>query len=204
MDKAFYFTAMPKLLSFRTKKNMHDKTEMKSEFRDPTDRVAMINPDEFLEEAKNVHDHYQKMKCLISRDQSQPDRAINLIKDDFPTNFKNIFLEYQQWQKNKMESFLATAVEEGIVETGHSSQESEGSERARALADIKSRSYSTVASASKSRRHRQVKLESSESGSDHGKKTSPRAKKARQKLQPREKKETLQTRGSLPVVKLIT
>ncbi|XP_042307829.1 snRNA-activating protein complex subunit 1 isoform X2 [Sceloporus undulatus] len=196
-DKAFYFTAMPKLLSFRTKKNMHDKTEMKSKFRDPTDRVAMVNPEEFLEETKNVHEHYQQMKCLISRDQSQPDRAINLIKDDFPTNFMNIFLEYEQWQKNKMESFLATTVEEGTAKRGHSSQESEGSERARALADIKSRSYSTVASASKSRRHRQVKLESSESGSDHGKKTSPRAKKVGQKLQPRRKNETLKTRAML-------
>ncbi|XP_061468378.1 snRNA-activating protein complex subunit 1 [Rhineura floridana] len=193
MDKAFYFTAMPKFLSFRTKKNMHEKTEMKSEFRDPNDRVAMLSPDDFLEETKNVHDHYQKMKCLISVDQSQPDKALNLIKDDLVHNFKNIVLEYQQWQKNKMDPSLATM---GKEKEG-SSQKSEGSERARILDDIKSRSYSAVVQASKSRRHRQVKLESSVSGSEHGKSKSPKAKRTSKRLQPMRKKDTLQNKGML-------
>ncbi|XP_063003739.1 snRNA-activating protein complex subunit 1 [Elgaria multicarinata webbii] len=201
MDKAFFFTAMPKFLSFRTKKNMPNRIEMKSEFRDPSDRVAMLNPADFLEETKNVHDHYQKMKCLISMDQSQPDKALNLIKDDFIVNFKDIVLEYQRWQKNKVEPSLATMGEEVMNENEASSQESEGSGRARALADIKSRSYSAVAPASKSRRHRQVKLESSESGSDRGKTVSPRAKRARKRLQPLRKNETLRNRGTLQVIK---
>ena len=42
------------------------------------------------------------MKCLISTNQSEPDRAIDMIKDDFLASFKNIVLEYRQWQKNKM------------------------------------------------------------------------------------------------------
>uniref|UniRef100_A0A8C5SZB5 Small nuclear RNA activating complex polypeptide 1 n=1 Tax=Laticauda laticaudata TaxID=8630 RepID=A0A8C5SZB5_LATLA len=125
MDKAFYFTAMPKFLSFRTKKNMHTNTEMKREFRDPTDRVAMLCHENFLEETKNIHEHYKKMKCLISMDQSQPNKAISLIKDDFAAKFQDIILDYQQWQKKKM-----------------------GSGRAKTLAEIKSRSYSAVAQVS--------------------------------------------------------
>nr|XP_028596284.1 snRNA-activating protein complex subunit 1 isoform X1 [Podarcis muralis] len=196
MDRAFHFTAMPKFLSFRTKKNMQEKTETRSEFRDPDDRVAMLKPDDFLEEAKNIHDHYQKMKCLISEDQSQPDKALNLIKDDFIDNFKNIILEHQEWQKNKVEPALATVGEEATNDKEGPSLGTEGFERARALADIKSKSYSAVVQASKSRRHRQVKLESSES-TDRGKSKSPRAKKASKSLQLRRKKETLKSRGTL-------
>nr|XP_060610140.1 snRNA-activating protein complex subunit 1 isoform X2 [Anolis sagrei ordinatus] len=197
MDKAFYFTAMPKFLSFRTKKVTRDKVELKTEFSDPTDRVAMLNPAEFLEEMKNIHDHYQKMKCLISRDQSQPDKAIDLIKDDFPANFKSVVLEHQQWQKNKMESPLVTTDKEGTAEKEVSLQGLEGSERARALADIKSRSYSAVAAASKSRRHRQVQLESSAPRSDQRKTRSPRTERARQRVQPMRKIETQQSRAML-------
>ncbi|XP_007427270.1 snRNA-activating protein complex subunit 1 [Python bivittatus] len=197
MDKAFYFTAMPKFLSFRTKKNMHDKTEMKREFRDPTDRVAMLCQENSLEETKNIHEHYQRMKCLISMDQSQPDKAISLIKDDFIANFQDIILEYQHWQKKKLEPPLST-VSEGVRSRKEGcSQESEGSERAKALADIKSRSYSAVAQASKSRRHRQVKLESSELGSNHRKTRLLRDNRGRKCLQPAKKTQRLQHTGTL-------
>ncbi|XP_053141730.1 snRNA-activating protein complex subunit 1 isoform X3 [Hemicordylus capensis] len=199
VDKAFYFTAMPKLLSFRTKKNMDSSTETKQEFKGPDDRVAGLSTADCLEEMQNVHDHYQKMKCLISMDQSQPDKALNLIKDDFVTNFRDIISEYQQWQKNKVESPFITAGEEAMKAKEGSSRESEGSERARALADIKFKSYSAVAQASKSRRHRQVKLESSEYESDHRK--SPRGKRARKRLQPVRRKETQQNRGALQAIK---
>ncbi|XP_078239880.1 snRNA-activating protein complex subunit 1 [Pogona vitticeps] len=201
IDKAFYFTAMPKFLSFRTKKKMNNSVEMTGEFRDPTDRVSMLSPAEFLEETRNVHEHYQKMKCLISTNQSEPDRAIDMIKDDFLASFKNIVLEYRQWQKNKMYPSLAAMHEEVRNEEEGSSQDSEGAGRARLLADIKSRSYSTVAQTSKSRRHRQIKLESSESGSDHGKTTSPRAKKARKTPQPTQRTETVQKRGLLQSIR---
>lgn len=35
-------------------------------------------------------------------DQSQPDKAISLIKDDFAAKFQDIIQDYQQWQKKKM------------------------------------------------------------------------------------------------------
>ncbi|ETE64110.1 snRNA-activating protein complex subunit 1, partial [Ophiophagus hannah] len=109
MDKAFYFTAVPKF------------------------------------ETKNIHEHYKRMKCLISMDQSQPDKAISLIKDDFAAKFQDIILDYQQWQKKKMESPLSTVGDEMRNRKEGCSQESEGSGRAKTLAEIKSRSYSAVA-----------------------------------------------------------
>lgn len=50
----------------------------------------------------NIHDHYQKMKCVISADKSQPDKALSLIKDDFVVTLKDITLEHQEWQQNRM------------------------------------------------------------------------------------------------------
>ncbi|XP_039175389.1 snRNA-activating protein complex subunit 1 [Crotalus tigris] len=199
MDKAFYFTAMPKFLSFRTKKNMHENTEMKREFIDPTDRVAMLCHENFLEETKNIHEHYQRMKCLISKDKSQPDKTISLIKDDFITKFQDTILDYQQWQKKKMESPLSTVGDEMRNRKEGCSQESEGSGRAKTLADIKARSYSSVAQASKSRRHRQVKLESSELGSNRGKTRLPMDRRVRKCLPTAKKAEHLQNRGRLLV-----
>ena len=136
------------------------------------------------------------MKCLISTNQSEPDKAIDMIKDDFLDSFKNIVLEYRQWQQNKMEPSLAAMQEATSNEKEGSSQDSKGAGRAKVLADIKSRSYSTVAQTSKSRRHRQIKLESAESGSDHGKTTSPRARKGQKMLQSRQMG-TVQNKGLL-------
>lgn len=50
----------------------------------------------------NIHEHYQKMKCVISADKSQPDKALSLIKDEFVVNLKDITLEHQEWQQNRL------------------------------------------------------------------------------------------------------
>uniref|UniRef100_A0A8C6ZVF7 Small nuclear RNA activating complex polypeptide 1 n=1 Tax=Nothoprocta perdicaria TaxID=30464 RepID=A0A8C6ZVF7_NOTPE len=138
--RAFHFTAMPKLLNYRTKKKIQEN-EFKEEFKDPSNRVNSLITNDVLEELMNIHEHYQKMKCVISADKSQPDKALSLIKDDFVVNLKDITLEYQEWQQKRVVGY-----------TDH------------------------YAVASKSRRHRQVKLESSDSGSDYGKSQS-RSKK---------------------------
>lgn len=36
-----------------------------------------------LEEMMNVHDHYQRIKHVISADKPNPEKSLNLIKDDF-------------------------------------------------------------------------------------------------------------------------
>ncbi|XP_001511006.2 snRNA-activating protein complex subunit 1 isoform X2 [Ornithorhynchus anatinus] len=163
LEKAFHFTAMPKPLSYRIKRKM-PSTEFKEEFKEPQDRVTKLITSDVLEEMLNVHDHYQKMKCAISAEKSKPDRALDLIKNDFVGDVRSVVLEHQQWLQDRKKSASATRGSVDVTdETEGSSQESEGSERAKALAKIKSKSYSAVAQASKSRRHRQVRLESSDS-----------------------------------------
>ncbi|KAL8168799.1 UNVERIFIED_CONTAM: hypothetical protein K2H54_017439, partial [Gekko kuhli] len=199
MDRAFYFTAMPKLLNFRAKRASQDTDEIKKEFKDLSDRVTELATDDVLEELENVHKHYQKMKCLISMDKSRPDKALDLIKDDFVVSFNNMILEHQQWQKDRLEPSLMSrrkeVTNEGTSDKEGTSQESEASERARILASIKAKSYSTVAQVSKSRRHRQVSLESAASGSDHRVTKSPRAEKTNPRLQPVTKRESLRNTG---------
>ncbi|GAB5572923.1 snRNA-activating protein complex subunit 1 isoform X2 [Prionailurus iriomotensis] len=167
LDKAFHFTAMPKLLSYRMKKKIQ-RAEVTEEFKDPNDRVMKLITSDVLEEMLNVHDHYQNMKHIISGDKSNPDKALSLIKDDFFDNIKNIVLEHQQWHKDRKNPSLKSKVKDGEENREGNSQESQRCERAESLARIKSKAFSVVVQASKSRRHRQVKLDSSDSDSASG------------------------------------
>ncbi|KAM9291241.1 snRNA-activating protein complex subunit 1 isoform 2-T2 [Morus bassanus] len=153
-------------------------------------------------ELMNIHDHYQKMKCVISADKSQPDKALSLIKDDFVVTLKDITLEHHEWQQNRMKLFLNAKETDEISNKKDEGAllESEGSERANALARIKYRSYSAVVEASKSRRHRQVKLESSESGSSYGKSPN-RSKKNSRRSQPARRRDSLEIKGEMQVAK---
>ncbi|XP_019606345.1 snRNA-activating protein complex subunit 1 [Rhinolophus sinicus] len=167
LDKAFHFTAMPKLLSYRMKKKIQ-RAEVTEEFKDPNDRVMKLITSDVLEEMLNVHDHYQNMKHIISVDKSNPDKALSLIKDDFFDNIKNIVLEHQQWHKDRKNPSLKSKVKDGEDKREGKSQESERCERAESLAKIKSKAFSVVVQASKSRRHRQVRVDSSDSDSASG------------------------------------
>ncbi|XP_004597706.2 snRNA-activating protein complex subunit 1 [Ochotona princeps] len=185
LEKAFHFTAMPKLLSYRMKKKIQ-RTEVTEEFKDTADRVMKLITSDVLEEMLNVHDHYQKMKQKISADKSKPDKALSLIKDDFFDSIKNIVLEHQQWQEDRKNPPLKT--KDGEEKRQEHSQESEGCERAKSLAKIKSRAFSFVVQASKSRRHRQVRLDSSDSDSASNKGQNEAVKRKR-------RKETLKSAG---------
>ncbi|NWW18549.1 SNPC1 protein, partial [Falcunculus frontatus] len=198
LARAFHFTAMPKLLSYRTKKKI-EENYFKEEFKDPSNRVNSLITNDVLEELMNIHDHYQKMKCVISADKSQPDKALSLIKDDFVVNLKDITLEHQEWQQNRRvgstNHYAVVTSQVGIrFFSDWTLVSMQGSERANALARIKYRSYSAVVEASKSRRHRQVQLESSEAGSSCGKSPS-RSKKISRRPQP------AQRRGEMQVAK---
>ncbi|XP_037359370.1 snRNA-activating protein complex subunit 1 [Talpa occidentalis] len=187
VDRAFHYTAMPKLLSYRMKKKIQ-RTEVTEEFKDPNDRVMKLITSDVLEEMLNVHDHYQNMKHIISADKSNPDKALSLIKDDFFDNIKNIVLEHQQWHKDRKNPSLKSKVKDGEEKRDKNSQKSERCERAESLAKIKSKAFSVVVQASKSRRHRQVKLDSSDSDSASGQGQTKASRKKRNK-------ETLKSAG---------
>ncbi|XP_049626404.1 snRNA-activating protein complex subunit 1 [Suncus etruscus] len=188
LDKAFHYTAMPKLLSYRMKQKVQ-RLEVTEEFKDPNDRVMKLITADALEEMLNVHDHYQNMKNVISADKSEPGRALNLIKDDFFDNIKNTVLDYKQWQADRKNPTLKfKKVNDDEEKREGDSGESERCERAEVLAKIKSKAFSVVAQASKSRRHRQVKLDSSDSDSASGQGPKATRKKRNEEASPSAKK----------------
>ncbi|XP_006096090.1 snRNA-activating protein complex subunit 1 isoform X1 [Myotis lucifugus] len=179
LDKAFHFTAMPKLLSFRMKKKVQ-RTPVTEEFKEPNDRVMKLITSDVLEEMLNVHDLYQNMKHVISADKSNPNKTLSLVKDDFFDNIKTIILEHQQWHKDRKNPSLKLKGKDEEEKREGNSQESESCERAASLAKIKSKAFAVVVQASKSRRHRQVRLDSSDSDSASGQAT--REKRNKQTL----------------------
>uniref|UniRef100_A0A8C3KMF7 Small nuclear RNA activating complex polypeptide 1 n=1 Tax=Calidris pygmaea TaxID=425635 RepID=A0A8C3KMF7_9CHAR len=183
LARAFHFTAMPKLLNYRTKRKIQEN-EFKEEFKDPSNRVNTLITNDVLEELMNIHDHYQKMKCVISADKSQPDKALSLIKDEFVITLKDITLEHQEWQQKRMKLMpLVLADLWHTVIHGCS-----------ILAFLHHSCVCFGSKASKSRRHRQVKLESSESGSNYGKSPS-RSKKNSRRPQPARTRDAVEIKG---------
>ncbi|XP_055292639.1 snRNA-activating protein complex subunit 1 isoform X2 [Moschus berezovskii] len=196
LDRAFHFTAMPKLLSYRMKKKMQ-RAEITEEFKDPNDRVLKLITSDVLEEMMNVHDHYQRMKRVISADKSNPEKSLNLIKDDFFDNIKDIVLEHQQWHKDRKNPPLKLKVKGGEEKSERNSQHSERCERAESLAKIKSKAFSVVVQASKSRRHRQVKVDFSDSESGQVQTKTTRKRRNKETLKPAGRKVSSRDRGDM-------
>ncbi|XP_031212554.1 snRNA-activating protein complex subunit 1 [Mastomys coucha] len=199
LDRAFHFTAMPKLLSCRMKKKVQ-QTEVTQKFKDPNDRVMKLITSDVIEEMLNVHDHYQNMKHAISADKSMPDKALSLVKEDFFDNIKNIVLEHQEWHKERKNPSLKPKLKDGEENSEGTSEELERCERAMSLAKIKAKAFSAVAQVSKSRRHRQSKLDSSDSDSGSGQVQGKAAKRkrARQPAEPAGRKRSSRGKGNAP------
>ncbi|XP_067274591.1 snRNA-activating protein complex subunit 1a isoform X2 [Pseudorasbora parva] len=149
--KAFYFTAMPKKLTFEASERVqHNVNE---EFRARKDRVAELASFEMLEEIANIHGHYERLK-KSSMPTSSGVTLLNLTDLLRKSTF-----EYQQWQ----DKIAAAKDNESKKET---TQKSESSSRADLLAAIKSKSYGHVSKGRKSRRHRKLEMVASGSGTD--------------------------------------
>ncbi|XP_067848014.1 snRNA-activating protein complex subunit 1b [Heptranchias perlo] len=172
-DKAFHFTAMPKLLVYNKKRRPIPNDAVNENFREKSNLVSELITVDVLEELMNVHEHYQTMKRMISANKTQLDKALSLIRGDFVSELKNITVEFQQWQVNKI---IKLSDQPGTsVSEDDKPKDEKGAERAQTLAEIKSKSYNFAVKAIRSRRHRQVKVESTRSGSDWAKvKKSPR------------------------------
>ncbi|XP_069772364.1 snRNA-activating protein complex subunit 1b [Narcine bancroftii] len=157
-DKAFHFTAMPTLLTFNKKRKKKPNDAVNENFREKSNLVSELISTEALEELTNVHEHYQAMKQVISANKTQLDKALSLIRGNFVSDLKDIALKFQQWQENKN---LNLTDRSGIpVSEDDEPKDQKGSKRAQTLAEIKSKSYNSAVKVSRSRRHRQIKLES--------------------------------------------
>ncbi|RXM95251.1 Synaptotagmin-16 [Acipenser ruthenus] len=73
--------------------------------------VLELEPRSNMSEITNVHEHYQKMKCAISSDKTQPDKALSLIKQDLVSDLRNFALDFHEWQENRKSSVRAQMLE---------------------------------------------------------------------------------------------
>ncbi|KAJ8341310.1 hypothetical protein SKAU_G00336010 [Synaphobranchus kaupii] len=163
-DKAVFFAAMPKPLSFQVKRK--PKRHLVCEaFRDRPARVKDLITTETLEEISNVQEHYEKVKATITASSGQSDTAISLINKDLGACLQDTVMTYQNWLDEvtgkRTDSGDAADPGEGTSKQGDSSR------RAELLASIKSKSYGQLTEASKSRRHRQVEMDMFASETKH-------------------------------------
>ncbi|XP_041721547.1 snRNA-activating protein complex subunit 1a isoform X1 [Coregonus clupeaformis] len=156
-ENAVLYTAMPQMLTFRVKKKpQHHK--VCEEFRDRPERVKDLISTDMLQEVANIQGHYERLKASVLERSS-----IAVTQQDLPARLHSCVLEFLHWQdrhEDRGDADLLVAAEE-------KAQQVESSNRAQLLASIKTKSYGHLAEASKSRRHRQVEMDASISGTDH-------------------------------------
>uniref|UniRef100_UPI0037E987F2 snRNA-activating protein complex subunit 1b n=1 Tax=Semicossyphus pulcher TaxID=241346 RepID=UPI0037E987F2 len=150
--KAFHFTAMPTLLTFR-KKRKADKSPLCEEFMERACRPQELINIELLEELSNIHGLYEKLKTSAALTPGESGSSVNLIQKDLVPQLRSTVVDFYKWQQKKDGN-----LEEEDSGEGTSSQQ-ESSKRAELLASIKSKAYGEAAEAAKSRRHRQVEVD---------------------------------------------
>lgn len=152
-EKLVHFTAAPVLLSYRQKKDKKVKkqTEFNKEFLGRTSRPMDLISSELLEEMSNVHHTYKKLKLSVP-DVSQNSES-NRTRQDLVSRLEGAVLQFSQWQKGEMERDVTT-------EDESPSGQQESSKRARLLSHIKTKAFQSATQANKSRRHRQVQVDS--------------------------------------------
>ncbi|XP_061742732.1 snRNA-activating protein complex subunit 1b isoform X1 [Nerophis ophidion] len=153
-QKAFYFTAMPTLLTFKKGKEVKKSQLYKKFVARASGPQELIN-NELLEELSNIHELYGKLKTAVYSEAQHADLGMNLIKTDLTPRLRGSVMTFHTWQKRKQED----ENEQEDAREGTSSQVECPSRRADFLSSIKSKAYGEAAEASKSRRHRQVNMD---------------------------------------------
>ncbi|XP_062858584.1 snRNA-activating protein complex subunit 1a [Trichomycterus rosablanca] len=178
-EKAFLYTAMPKQLVFDSKRNFVNK-DLNDEFQERPARVAELVNAGTLEEITNVQTHYERIKQAVST-------SISVTPVNLTAQLEECALEFQKWQEENTSSKKKNASKKAEKNTN----DNESSKRADLLASIKSKSYGQLSKASKSRRHRQVDMDTSGSGTDHAQESLMPCRKKQLSL----RESTLQTLG---------
>lgn len=153
LEKAFYFTALPKKLTFQSSERIQH--HVNEEFRGCRDAVGEVASVDMLDEIANVHGHYERLKKL-----SLP-TSLGVTLINLTDSIGHCVLEYRKWQEE-----IAAAKKKDSKQT-ETTQKSESTSRADMLAAIKSKSCSHASKGTRSRRHRPVEIATtSNSGSD--------------------------------------
>ncbi|KAM4542445.1 snRNA-activating protein complex subunit 1b [Odontesthes bonariensis] len=158
--KAFHFTAMPTLLVYKKKRKV-EKSVLCEEFIERAYRPQELVNVEVLEEMSNINEMYEKMKTsVMSQMTAQGDSSVNLIRKDLVSQLRSTVLDFYKWQQRK------DRVDEDEDSNEGTSSQQECSKRAELLASIKSKAFGEASEASKSRRHRQVEIDSAVVGAE--------------------------------------
>lgn len=157
-EKAFVFTAAPRLLDFE-KKMILDVPQLTESFMEkPSAPQTLINND-FLEELSNVHGLYSSLKSSLCP-QSESESGLNLCHQNLVPNLRKTVLDFYRWQQDKFaKSLKQDDCGEGTSSSSTLFSQQQSSRRADLLASIKSRAYGEAAEVLKSRRHRVVELD---------------------------------------------
>lgn len=151
-EKAFVFTAMPRLLRFERRKAFHRALVCESFVEKPLAPQTLIN-NSLIEEMSNVHDLYENLKSSAC---PQSDSSLSLTHRNLVQTLRGTVLDFYRWQQDKFVQDGSNGDED--CGEGTSTQQ-ESSRRADLLASIKSRAYGEAAEVSKSRRHRAVEVD---------------------------------------------
>lgn len=156
-EKAFLFTAMPRLLLFERRKTFHRAQVCDGFMEKPSAPQTLIN-NSLIEELSNVHGLYENLKSSAC---PQSDSSLNLTHKNLVQTLRGTVLDFYRWQQDKFVQDGSSRDED--CGEGTSTQQ-ESSRRADLLASIKSRAYGEAAEVSKSRRHRAVEVDHVTSG----------------------------------------
>ncbi|XP_051942488.1 snRNA-activating protein complex subunit 1b [Hippocampus zosterae] len=155
--KAFHFTAMPSLLTFKRSKE-EARSRLCKRFvaraRGPQELVGR----DAVEELSNIHHLYGKLKSSVYSEAQRERLGVALIRRNLPAQLRGHLANFHGWQKRKRQ-------EESDEDQGHgegTSSRAESSARAQLLSSIKSKAYGQAAETPKSRRHRQVEVNAGE------------------------------------------
>lgn len=161
--KAFHFTAMPNLLSYKKKKNNTDRSALCDKFMERASRPQELINTDLLEELSNVHELYEKQKVAVFSSLEHPDSSVNLICKDLVPQLRSTVVNFYKWQQQHR-----VVPDEDDKDGGEGTSSQQCSKRAELLASIKSKAYGETVEASKSRRHRQVEVNvSTDAGPAH-------------------------------------
>ncbi|XP_053701529.1 snRNA-activating protein complex subunit 1b [Synchiropus splendidus] len=158
-EKLVQFTATPTLLCYRKKREVRTQADISKEFLERTSRPLNLISTELLEELANIHHVYKKLKTSVP-DVSQNSES-NRTRQDLVSRLEGAVLEFSQWQNRDTEvgQREVTSEEESLP------VDPESSRRAQLLSRIKTKAFQTAAQTPKSRRHRQVQVDSQPSRS---------------------------------------
>ncbi|XP_041810188.1 snRNA-activating protein complex subunit 1b [Chelmon rostratus] len=158
--KAFHFTAMPTPLTYKKKRKV-ERTVLCEKFMERASRPQELISVELLEELSNIHEIYEKLKTSVLSTTEEAASSTSLIRKDLVPQLRGTVVDFYKWQQRK------DGTDEGEDSGEEASSQVECSQRAERLASIKSKAYGQAAEASKSRRHRQVEVDSTEPGPSH-------------------------------------